>query len=158
MVISYSSVMELLTVLCEERKLMVAVRESGVGALLTGGVAGLGGLLLGPLGLALGGAVGGCLAAWRAQGTFKPLIQVILVDMKQDQRDRMVECLREVLANIGTHYTLNWSLLALKTVFVDASDGIALVAVVQGNQALKQRLVTEMVTFLSRQCNIYVNE
>ena len=102
MVISYSSVMELLTVLCEERKLMVAVRESGVGALLTGGVAGLGGLLLGPLGLALGGAVGGCLAAWRAQGTFKPLIQVILVDMKQDQRDRMVECLREVLANIGT--------------------------------------------------------
>ena len=102
MVISYSSVMEVLTVLCEERKLMVAVRESGKGALLTGGVAGLGGLLLGPLGLALGGAVGGCLAAWRAQGTFKPLIEVILVDMKQDQRDRMVECLRDVLANIGT--------------------------------------------------------
>ena len=59
----------------------------------------------------------------------------------------------------GQHrYRLNWSLLALQTVFVDASDGIALVAVVQGNQALKQRLVTEMVTFLSRQCNIYVNE
>ena len=156
MVISYSSVMEVLTVLCEERKLMVAVRESGKGALLTGGVAGLGGLLLGPLGLALGGAVGGCLAAWRAQGTFKPLIEVILVDMKQDQRGQDGGVSEGCP---GQHrYRLNQSLLALRTIFVDASDGIALVAVVQGNQALKQRLVTEMVTFLSRQCNIYVNE
>ena len=103
MVISYTSVMEMLAVLCEERKMMVAVTESGKGALLTGGVAGLGGLLLGPLGLALGGAVGGCLAAWHAQGKFKPLMEVILVDMKQDQRDKMVDCLRDVLANIGRH-------------------------------------------------------
>ena len=49
-------------------------------------------------------------------------------------------------------------ILRLKPIFLDASDAIALVAVVQGNQALKQRVLTEMVTFLSRQCNIYVNE
>merc|ERR1712244_70164 len=131
MVISYSSVLEVMTVLSEEKELRVTVTESGKGALLTGGVAGLGGLLLGPLGLALGGAVGGCIAAWRAQGHFKPLMEVILYDLKQEQRERMVESVRTILANI------------------DASDAIALVAMVQGNQALKQRVLTEMVTFLS---------
>ena len=40
----------------------------------------------------------------------------------------------------------------------EAADALALVAAVQGNQALKARLAQEMVTFLSRQCNIYVNE
>ena len=140
MVISYNSVMEVLTVLCQERKLMVTVTESGKGALVTGGIAGLGGLLLGPLGLALGGAVGGCIAAWQAQGKFRPVMEVILHDMRQEQRDRMVESLRNVLAD------------------VEASDAIALLAVVQGNQALQQRVLSEMVTFLGRQCNIYVNE
>ena len=52
----------------------------------------------------------------------------------------MVESLRNVLAD------------------VEASDAIALLAVVQGNQALQQRVLSEMVTFLGRQCNIYVNE
>ena len=101
MVISYSSVLEVMTVLSEEKELRVTVTESGKGALLTGGVAGLGGLLLGPLGLALGGAVGGCLAAWRAQGNFKPVMEVILYDLKQEQRERMVESVRTILANIG---------------------------------------------------------
>ena len=101
MVISYSSVLEVMTVLSEEKELRVTVTESGKGALLTGGVAGLGGLLLGPLGLALGGAVGGCIAAWRAHGNFKPVMEVVLYDLQQDQRDRMVESVRTVLANIG---------------------------------------------------------
>ena len=101
MVISYSSVLEVMTVLSEEKELRVTVTESGKGALLTGGVAGLGGLLLGPLGLALGGAVGGCIAAWQAHGNFKPVMEVILYDLKQDQRERMVESVRTVLANIG---------------------------------------------------------
>ena len=114
--------------------------ESGKGALVTGCVAGLAGLLLGPIGLALGGAVGGAMAAVYAKDKFRPLHQVITEEMTQHQRDRMVECLRNVLTNI------------------EATDALALVAAVQGNQALKARLATEMVTFLSQQCNIYVNE
>ena len=51
--------------------------ESGKGALVTGCVAGLAGLLLGPIGLALGGAVGGAMAAVYAKDKFRPLHQVI---------------------------------------------------------------------------------
>ena len=60
-----------------------------------------GGLLLGPIGLALGGAVGGAMAAVWAGDKFRPLHQVITEEMTQHQRDRMVECLRNVLTNIG---------------------------------------------------------
>lgn len=100
----------------------------------------LAGIILGPLGLAIGGAVGGSLAAWLAGDKFKPLLQVINEDMRPADRERMVLCLRNVLAN------------------VEAADALTLVAMVQGNQALKARLATEMVTFLGQQCNIYVNE
>jgi len=140
MVLAYEDIMEVVRLLCEERNMTITVKESGKGALVTGGIAGLGGLILGPIGLAVGGAVGGSLAAWMAQDKFKPLVQVIMEDMRSDQRERMIECLRKVLSQI------------------EPTDALALVAMVQGNQALKARLATEMVTFLSRQCNIYVNE
>jgi len=140
MVLAYEDIMEVVRLLCEERNLTITVKESGKGALVTGGVAGLGGMILGPIGLALGGAVGGSIAAWMAQDKFKPLVQVIMEDMRADQRERMIGCLRKVLSQI------------------EPQDALALVAMVQGNQALKARLAKEMVTFLSRQCNIYVNE
>jgi len=140
MVLAYEDIMEVVRLLCEERNLTITVKESGKGALVTGGVAGLGGMILGPIGLALGGAVGGSIAAWMAQDKFKPLVQVIMEDMRADQRERMIGCLRKVLSQI------------------EPQDALALVAMVQGNQALKARLATEMVTFLSHQCNIYVNE
>ena len=140
MVLSYQDIMDVVRILCEDQGLAVTVKESGKGALVTGGVAGLGGLVLGPMGLALGGAVGGALAAWIAQDKFKPLLQVIMEDMREEQRIKMVDSLRNVLTNI------------------EPTDALTLVAAVQGNQALKARLAQEMVTFLSRQCNIYVNE
>ena len=118
MVLAYQDIMEVVRVLSEDRNMVVTVRESGKGALVTGGVAGLGkcslcipwaltrvsvgGLLLGPIGLALGGAVGGAMAAVWAGDKFRPLHQVITEEMTQHQRDRMVECLRNVLTNIGT--------------------------------------------------------
>ena len=54
------------------------------------------------VGLALGGAVGGALAAVWAGDKFRPLHEVITHEMSQHQRDRMVECLRNVLTNIGS--------------------------------------------------------
>ena len=95
-------------------------------------------------------------AVW-AGDKFKPLHQVITEEMTQYQRDRMVECLRNVLTNIGIAVD-DSSHIFYPCYLLEPTDALALVAAVQGNQALKARLATEMVTFLSRQCNIYVNE
>jgi len=140
MVLAYNDIMELLRVLSEDRNLRVTVTESGKGALVAGSVAGLGGLVLGPIGLAIGGSVGGCLAAYMGQGKFKPLAMVIMEDIKEEQRVQMVNAVRGIVDNL------------------DAGDAMTLIAVVTSNEGLRNRVVTEMVTFLSRQCNIYVNE
>eukprot|EP00090_Calanus_glacialis_P016847 TRINITY_DN26376_c0_g1_i2.p1 TRINITY_DN26376_c0_g1~~TRINITY_DN26376_c0_g1_i2.p1 ORF type:complete len:141 (-),score=43.94 TRINITY_DN26376_c0_g1_i2:183-605(-) len=140
MVLAYNDIMELLRVLSEDRNLRVTVTESGKGALVAGGVAGIGGLVLGPIGLALGGSIGGCLAAYMGQGKFKPLALVIMEDIKDEQRVQMVNAVRAIVDNI------------------DAGDAMTLVAIVSSNEGLRNRVITEMVTFLSRQCNIYVNE
>ena len=42
MVLSYQDIMEVVRVLCEDRGLSITVKESSKGALVTGGVAGLG--------------------------------------------------------------------------------------------------------------------
>jgi len=140
MVLSYNDIMELLRVLSDEKNLRVTVTESGKGALVAGGVAGIGGLVLGPVGLALGGTVGGCLAAYMGHGKFKPLAKVIMEDIKDDQKLQLVNAVRGVMGNL------------------DAGDAVTLIALVTSNDGLRNRVVTEMITFLSRQCNIYVNE
>jgi len=140
MVLSYNDIMELLRVLSDEKNLRVTVTESGKGALVAGGVAGIGGLVLGPVGLALGGTVGGCLAAYMGHGKFKPLAKVIMEDIKDDQKLQLVNAVRGVMGNL------------------DAGDAVTLIALVTSNDGLRNRVVTEMITFFSRQCNIYVNE
>jgi len=100
-VLAYHDIMELLRVLSEDRNLRVTVTESGKGALVAGGVAGIGGLVLGPIGLAIGGSVGGCLAAYLGQGKFKPLAMVIMEDIKEEQRVQMVNAVRGIVDNLG---------------------------------------------------------
>ena len=139
MVFAYKDIMEVVRVLSDDRNMVVCVKENGKGALVTGGMAGLGGLLLGPIGLALGGAVGGVMAAVWARGKTRPLHKVITEEMSQHQRDTLVECLSNVLTNL------------------EVTDALALVAAVRGDQELKDRLITEMLTFLSQTCKIYVN-
>ena len=50
------------------------------------------------------------------------------------------------------------SCIEIFLIFADAGDAMTLIALVTSNEGLRNRVVTEMVTFLSRQCNIYVNE
>merc|ERR1739848_390503 len=113
MVLAYHDIMELLR---EDRNLRVTVTESGKGALVAGGVAGLGGLVLGPIGLAIGGSVGGCLAAYLGQGKFKPLAMVIMEDIKEEQR---VNAVRGIVDNL------------------DAGDAMTLIALVTSNEGLR---------------------
>lgn len=56
--------------LTELQSMRVTIRESGKWALITSASVLTGGLLLGPVGLALGGIVGGCTGALKTRGKF----------------------------------------------------------------------------------------
>ena len=108
------------------------------------------------MGLALGGTVGGCLAAYMGHGKFKPLAKVIMEDIKDDQKLQLVNAVRGVMGNLGK--TFNGTAKNDSLLFTDTGDAVTLIALVTSNDGLRNRVVTEMITFLSRQCNIYVNE
>ena len=82
MVIRYNDIVHVITTLADEENITVAVKETLKGSLIAGGACALGGLVLGPPGLAIGGAVGGGIAYCLAKDKFKPLLHVILYEMR----------------------------------------------------------------------------
>lgn len=63
MVVNTSAFMEAVATLMDDHNLRVSIQQSGKGALVCGACSFIGGLLAGPVGLAVGGTLGG-LKAW----------------------------------------------------------------------------------------------
>ncbi|XP_045652078.1 protein C19orf12 homolog isoform X1 [Ursus americanus] len=132
MPVMVDDVMKLLCSVSGERKMKAAVKHSGKGALITGAVAFIGGLVGGPPGLAAGGAVGGLLGAWMTSGQFKPIPQIIMELPPAEQQ----KLFNEVTA-IVRH--LEWT------------DAVQLTTLVMGSEALKQQLLAMLVNYVTKE-------
>ena len=93
---------------------------------------------LGPPGLAIGGAVGGCIAYVLGDGKFKPVSQVILHEMQPEDRIQLANSVRRILSDL------------------DATDAMNLMVLLNTNAALKGRIVTEISSFFANQLNLAV--
>lgn len=138
MVIRTDEIINVLSKLSDESGLKVTVQESVKGGVIAGAACTIGGVLLGPPGLAVGGAIGGCLAYVLGNGKFKPVSRVITHDMRQEDRQQLVQSVQRILAD------------------VDATDGVQLLVLVNGNAALKGRLITEVTSFFQNQLNMAI--
>ncbi|KAF5889266.1 protein C19orf12, partial [Clarias magur] len=76
-----------------------AVKGSVKGGAVAGGSAAVGGLLLGPAGLAVGGAVGGLLGWWMTSGQFKPVPQ-ILMELPSQEKQQLYSDIRAILGSL----------------------------------------------------------
>ncbi|XP_015297238.2 protein C19orf12 homolog isoform X1 [Macaca fascicularis] len=162
MTIMVEDIMKLLCSLSGERKMKAAVKHSGKGALVTGAVAFVGGLVGGPPGLAVGlqrsredstkdsrmsskpsfgspgvhvyywGAVGGLLGAWMTSGQFKPIPQ-ILMELPPAEQQKLF---KEAMAIIRH---LEWT------------DAVQLTALVMGSEALQQQLLAMLVNYITKE-------
>ncbi|KAK3528256.1 hypothetical protein QTP86_028496 [Hemibagrus guttatus] len=109
-----------------------AVKNSGKGAVVAGGSAFLGGLLLGPAGIALGGAIGGLLGWGMTSGQFKPVPQIIMELPPQEQR-KLYENVMEVLGS------LDWT------------DVVQLIAMVMGNARMQEHVIAAIFTYITNE-------
>ena len=82
MVIRYNDIVHVITTLADEENIAVTVKATLKGSLICGGACAIGGLVLGPPGMAIGGAVGGGVAYCLARDSFKPLSHIILHEMR----------------------------------------------------------------------------
>ncbi|XP_023988124.1 protein C19orf12 homolog isoform X2 [Physeter macrocephalus] len=132
MPVAVEDIMRLLCSVSEERKMRAAVKHSGRGALVTGAVAFAGGLVGGPPGLALGGAVGGLLGAWMTSGQFKPVPQIIMELPPAEQQ----KLFNEATAIVRR---LEWT------------DAVQLTMLVMGSEALQQQLLAMLANYVTKE-------
>ncbi|XP_027286109.1 protein C19orf12 homolog [Cricetulus griseus] len=132
MPIAVDDVMKLLCSVSQKRQMKAAVKHSGRGALVAGTVAFVGGLVGGPPGIALGGTVGGLLGAWMTSGQFKPVPQ-ILMELPPAEQQKLVNEAKAVIGN------LDWT------------DAVQLTALVMSNQAMQQKLLTVLATYITKE-------
>ncbi|XP_064466072.1 protein C19orf12 homolog [Ornithodoros turicata] len=131
---------ELMNVLCqlsEKENLQVTVRECAKGGVIAGISTLVGGVLMGPAGLAIGGAVGGCCAAYLAKGKFLPLATVIR-SMSQKERKKLQLAIEAVLRDI------------------DMTDVIKLTMLLANDAAVKRLVLRELVSFFRSQMHLQI--
>ena len=84
------------------------------------------------------GAIGGCIAYVIGNGKFKPVSRVITHEMKTEDRQQLVNSVHTILADL------------------DATDGMQMLVLINGNAALKGRLITEVTNFFQNQLNMAI--
>ncbi|XP_076333568.1 protein C19orf12 homolog [Tachypleus tridentatus] len=137
MPVDLDDLMNILMILVSEENLKVTVTESLKGGIITGTSAALGGLLMGPVGLAVGGAVGGCAASYMAADKFKPVVEV-LQEMSYDKKKRLVDAVTDVTSNLNI------------------TDVAKLAVLLSGNTAVRRMVIDAVISFLRNELNYKV--
>ncbi|XP_068159231.1 protein Nazo-like [Drosophila tropicalis] len=100
MPIDTEELIEAIAVLVDNNQIRATFEESAKGAAVVGITTLLGGLLLGPRGLALGGVVGGAVAYAMADDSFRPLGEIILNDLTDTQREQLVQHVTKAVQDV----------------------------------------------------------
>ncbi|XP_076034673.1 protein C19orf12 homolog [Oratosquilla oratoria] len=138
MPINTIEIIDLLAELSEEENLRVTVKESVKGGLIAGATTVLGGMLLGPVGLAVGGTFGGITAAILSQDKFRSVASVLRDDLTHTQKQRLASSAMKIVNSLDA--TDIYHLMSLLTMFTN----------------VRYRLITETINFLSENLKMHV--
>ena len=136
MPISEVALQRVLAILADEDQLKVTVRASGYGGVVAGVTTTIGGLIAGPAGLLVGGALGGVIAYANA-GDFKPVSKVVK-EMNAHERQLLYNAMRDIVDNLAI------------------DDYLVLLAFLSGGSGLliRQQLMERMGAFLRDQMRL----
>ena len=136
MPVSAVELQRVLAILADEDQLKVSVKGAGFGGVVAGVTTTIGGLIAGPAGLLVGGALGGVLAYANAED-FKPVSQVVK-EMNAHERQLLYDATRDVVDNLAI------------------DDYAALLAFLNGGSGvlIRQQLMDRMGVFLRDQMRL----
>ncbi|XP_017036795.1 protein Nazo-like [Drosophila kikkawai] len=100
MSVSTQELIKALSILVDNENVQVTFQESAKGAAVCVLSALLGGLLLGPRGVALGGGIGAIAAYGLTEGKFKPLSEIIASDLSKSEREALRDHVVNAIFNI----------------------------------------------------------
>lgn len=130
----------MLDVLCmvsKEENLRVTLKHSAKGGLITGATAMVAGFLMGPVGLAVGGALGGCAAAILMRDKFVSAAEIIS-NMSDDQKDELITAVQRALSDI------------------EVMDIVEMCALLCGDIHIKKRIIRAMIDYFHNQMRLEI--
>ena len=134
MVIQYNEILNIITKLSDDENIRICVQQSAKGGVIAGLICALGGLIAGPIGFIFGGTAGGIVASYFAGDTFKP-ISTIIQEMNPAQKNELTESVLKIIEK------------------TDAMDALEILAIIQGNNAIKARVKNHLISFCQEQLN-----
>ncbi|GAB6033318.1 hypothetical protein CHUAL_013087 [Chamberlinius hualienensis] len=135
MTLEIEVLIEVVTIVCKNENIKVAVHESAKGGLLAGAGAFAGGLLGGPVGIAIGATVGGITGAYLSSGKFKS-IPMVITEMPSHQQHDLARRLENVLNGI------------------DIYDVVTLTTFIMSNSTLRMKLLGMITEYVKKELHM----
>ncbi|XP_053950079.1 protein C19orf12 homolog [Anastrepha obliqua] len=130
--------MEAISIIANERNVRVTMKQTCKGAMVCAASAFTGGLLLGPVGLAVGGTAGGLMAYKMTSGSFRPLADVLLNDLTDEQQEQLVRHVNNAVAEF------------------EISDLAVLLPLLMNNASIQQAVLKTAITFVSNELKMQI--
>ncbi|KAL5276021.1 C19orf12 family protein [Megaselia abdita] len=138
MPVSTGELIQAFAVLADRQDVRVSVKQSAKGAIIAGTCCFIGGMLLGPPGLAIGGVAGGVTAYKMTQGTFRPVSDVIMNDLSDREKEALVNHVRNAVAEF------------------EVTDLALLLPLLLSNVSIQQAVLKTVVTFVTNEMRMSI--
>lgn len=138
MPVDTQEVVNVLAQLSEQENLKVTVRESAKGACIVGGTAFAGGLVGGPVGLAVGGVLGSFASLVYGRGKYKSVAEIIMFDMTPAQKQRLAVSVQNAIGNLRPE------------------DFVVLLPLLLNDVGLKELAIREITKFIQNEMTMSV--
>ncbi|KAJ6637561.1 Protein Nazo [Pseudolycoriella hygida] len=125
-------------ILTDQRNMRVTMKQSAKGAMICGASSFAGGLVFGPVGLAIGGIIGG-LSAWQmSKDEFKSLGEIIKNDLTDYQREQL---LQHIMASVRD---------------IEITDIAILLPLLMSTESVQATVLKTVVTYIGRELSLRV--
>lgn len=138
MVINTRALLDGVAVLSDDHNIRVAVQHSSRGALICGASCFVGGLVAGPIGMAIGGTAGGVYAYRSSRDQFRSVGSVIREQMTDEQRERLRDRILEVAQG------------------VEVTDLAVLLPMLMSSQSMQTAVLKTVVSFVTNEMKMKI--
>uniref|UniRef100_A0A182PBK3 Uncharacterized protein n=1 Tax=Anopheles epiroticus TaxID=199890 RepID=A0A182PBK3_9DIPT len=138
MTINTRELLDAVATLTDKESMRVTLKSSAKGATVAGSSTFLGGLLAGPIGLFIGGALGGLVAYAMTNGQFKPVSHIIRYDLSAPEQERLKQRVMDALSEF------------------QATDMIMILPLLTGSASAQQAVLGAVVSFLTNEMRMQI--